>query len=321
VFAGCCGIELQETRVSHRDNFCVDLSFSAPKSMNARPDPTPPQGRGDVLSPLNLYGPIRSLGVKRRRQRAYFQRQGKFSMAFKFSRADRLLILRDSVLVVLPTLLGMAYGIASRTPEDFLTYPLVGAALLYVGLFAWMLLNVDMKPTSIRGRHIAHHGWPLYFVAAPALCAILAVAYYGVGVAVKDLTLWAIRPTNLLHMASFAVGLTALAAGTFLFLVRLRFRFVYGLSEAVMGFVVAVYKFTQDLSANNTLSANTYLVVLTAGIYLMVRGFDNMHIGLTKDPLDPIAAKVAAWLFGSGVEFTVKLEKPKNSGSEGQASG
>ena len=81
-------------------------------------------------------------------------------MAFKFSRADRLLILRDSVLVVLPTLLGMAYGIASRTPVDFLTYPLVGAALLYVGLFAWMLLNLDMKPTSIRGRHIAIMGGP-----------------------------------------------------------------------------------------------------------------------------------------------------------------
>ena len=241
-------------------------------------------------------------------------------MAFKFSRADRFLILRDSVLVVLPTLFGMAYGVASRTPEDFLTYPLVGAGLLYIGLFAWMLLNFEMRPTSIRGRHIAHHGWFIYFVAAPALCAIVAVAYYGVGVAVKDLSLWAIRPTNLLHTASFAVGLTALAAGTFLFLVRLKFRFVYGLSEAVMGFVVAVYKFTQDLSANNALSANTYLVVLTAGIYLMVRGFDNMHIGLTKEPLDPIAAKVTAWLFGPTVKSTAKQEEPKNSGSEVQAS-
>ena len=241
-------------------------------------------------------------------------------MAFRFSTTDRFLILRDFVLVFVPTVLGMAYGIASRTPEDFLAYPLVGAGWLYVGLFAWMLLNLTMKPTTFWGKNIIFHGWFIYFVAAPALCAIVAVAYYGVGVAIKDLYLWGMRPTNLLHTASFAVGLTALAAGTFLFLVRLRFRFVYGLSEAVMGFVVAVYKFTQDLGANNALSANTYLVVLTAGIYLMVRGFDNMHIGLTKEPLDPIAAKVTAWLFGPTVKSTAKQEEPKNSGSEVQAS-
>lgn len=38
-FAGYCGIELPETHVAHRDNFCVDLSFSALKSVNARPEP------------------------------------------------------------------------------------------------------------------------------------------------------------------------------------------------------------------------------------------------------------------------------------------
>ena len=41
MFAGYCGIELQETRVFHRDNFCVDLSCSALKPINARPDLKP----------------------------------------------------------------------------------------------------------------------------------------------------------------------------------------------------------------------------------------------------------------------------------------
>jgi hypothetical protein len=37
---------LQETRVSYRDNFCVDLGCSALKSINAIPDPTPRHGGG-----------------------------------------------------------------------------------------------------------------------------------------------------------------------------------------------------------------------------------------------------------------------------------
>jgi hypothetical protein len=31
-----------------------------------------------------------------------------------------------------------------------------------------------------------------------------------------------------------------------------------------------------------------YLALLTAGVYLCVRGFDNIHPGSTKAPLDPV---------------------------------
>lgn len=39
MFAGFCCIELQKTRVSHRDSLCAGLSIYALKSLNARPDP------------------------------------------------------------------------------------------------------------------------------------------------------------------------------------------------------------------------------------------------------------------------------------------
>ena len=224
----------------------------------------------------------------------------------------------DGYTVGLLAVLGTAYGIATRTPEDYLTYPVFGAGLLYLILAGWMLSNFSHKPSPDHANQLTSRRWFLYFVAAPAVSALCAVIYYGIGVAIKDSYLWAMRPANSLNTTAFAVGFTALAASNFLFLVRLRFRFVYGLSEAIVGCVVAVYKFTQDLGANNALSANTFLVVLTAGVYLMVRGLDNMHIGLTKEPLDPLAAKVTAWLFGPTVEPTVREEKPKNSGLEAQ---
>ena len=212
----------------------------------------------------------------------------------------------DGYTVGVPAVLGTIYGIATRTPQDFLEYPLVGAAWLYAILVAWMFLNFSTKPHLADAKHLFSQRWFLYFVAAPVVCAVVSVIYYGIGVAIKDSYLWVMRPANLLYTASFAMGFTVLAACTVLFLVRLRFRFVYGLSEAVVGFVVAVYKSTQDLILNNALSANTYLVVLTAGIYLMVRGFDNMHTGLTKEPLDPVAKEIMTWLFGSTVEPAAK---------------
>jgi hypothetical protein len=76
-----------------------------------------------------------------------------------------------------------------------------------------------------------------------------------------------------------------------LFYFRLKLRSVYGFSEAAVGLVVAGH-LAQDraLTISNT---GFYFAVLTAGVYLVVRGLDNVHQGLT---IDPIAATVLRFL-------------------------
>ena len=46
--------------------------------------------------------------------------------------------------------------------------------------------------------------------------------------------------------------------------------------------------------------------MLTAGVYLVVRGLDNVHQGLTKDPKDPIGTKLFSYLSASLIKPTEK---------------
>lgn len=66
----------------------------------------------------------------------------------------------------------------------------------------------------------------------------------------------------------------------FLFVFRQKFRFWYGLSESLCGIIVAISKSESSISA--MLNPSYLLLILTASIYLIVRGFDNMHQGINS---------------------------------------
>jgi len=103
------------------------------------------------------------------------------------------------------------------------------------------------------------------------------------------------------------VGFVALALGTILFYFRLKWRFCYGLTEAVVGVIVASQRFYSDaVLGRETSTAPVLLAILTAGVYLVVRGADNMHQGLVKEPLDPIGQKVIIFLRKLGASDMVQ---------------
>ncbi len=123
------------------------------------------------------------------------------------------------------------------------------------------------------------------FIIAPALIGgvFIGLLYYSIGVAIKDLFLWGIDHVTDGTWGPIIVSLLTLTAGTVLFFFRLRFRCVYGLSEAVVGILIAQHKIA-DYSTTQA-SSDFYIAFLTASIYLVVRGFDNVHQGFTKDPI------------------------------------
>ena len=141
----------------------------------------------------------------------------------------------------------------------------------------------------------------LIILAAMAVAAVvLGAIFYSVGVSVHDIYLW-IRsdmsgPPQTSSLRLVMVVALPLAAGALLFWFRLRFRAIYGLSEAAVG----LWMGGRMIGGSTTTSASVEFIlpILTASVYLMVRGFDNVYQGLSlkSDPKDPMATTAIEWL-------------------------
>jgi hypothetical protein len=182
---------------------------------------------------------------------------------------------------------GIIYGVRSRTLWDLLyNSGLIAAiiALLYVigGIVLWY-------------KEPYRRNWPsaIQFVIAGAIgIPLVAAVYYEIGVAIEDFALWAIS----VRSKTIVVPLSVFVFGSILYYCRFRFRSLYGLTEVLIGVVVAVSRVSTISDAGSAIRADFLLALLTAGVYLVVRGFDNVHQGVTRPPLDPIGVAVVAWL-------------------------
>ncbi|MDQ0135732.1 hypothetical protein J2T08_003653 [Neorhizobium galegae] len=79
--------------------------------------------------------------------------------------------------------------------------------------------------------------------------------------------------------------LAALAAGTTLFLWRERLKLSYGILEIVIGILTSYHLFATSKLHEGDISDIAYLQ-LAAGLYIMVRGFDNVGKGLIGTPIE-----------------------------------
>jgi hypothetical protein len=132
------------------------------------------------------------------------------------------------------------------------------------------------------------------------VCGVAVFVFYSVGIGFYSAYKFAIssdlsRPTSLTLVAlvTFIVGIT-------LFVLRLRWRCLYGISEALVGIVVASQRYYTDALLAATPTPSVALAILTAGVYLVVRGADNIHQGLTKPPFDPIGQRFLNWVNTEG---------------------
>lgn len=138
---------------------------------------------------------------------------------------------------------------------------------------------------------------PTLFVAA--IITPIGSLFYGLGAALIDIFHWIVTTLSERgRSTSLAVAATALV-GFFLFVFRLKFRCIYGLTEAIVGLLVA----GQRVNTEKSVSADVALLLalLTAGVYLVVRGLDNIHQGW-KARSDP----AANWLLKGRDDATVR---------------
>lgn len=173
----------------------------------------------------------------------------------------------------------LVHAILTRTVADFVRYPLWFAApatILLYGALLWEWWK--SRPRKVSGEA----AWMA--LLAPPGFYLVGAAYYVVGVAIKD-GYFTLQVLDLDRNGKIGLAVcVTLAAGLALFFFRLKLRSTYGVTEAAVGLVVAGSRVASDLDKLGSDPA-LYLTVLTAGVYLVVRGLDNVQQGLTKDPI------------------------------------
>jgi len=159
-----------------------------------------------------------------------------------------------------------------KEPGTFVTIAIIWLAMAIVGTGLWVIF--ELLPVS------AYHAY-----------------------------LWILSPSLSTAEAALAAGTLTVILGGGLFWFRLHLRSIYGLSEAIIGIVVATQRVTIE-SSTAAKDPAFYLAMLTAGVYLVVRGLDNIHQGLTKEPRDTVALRLLARL---GLLMEDEPERPADS--------
>ena len=211
-------------------------------------------------------------------------------------------------VLALMTIAAGVHTIRSRTVNDFLSdaLPIAGTLIVVVLIGVIKLYRSEegaRQPANKGGSTLAAIGYML--LAVLVLVPTLSVAFYVLGVSLKDLFVWA-RAFG--TEASFGPGrvrmvvaLLSLGLGAGLYAIRKHFRTCYGVTEIVVGVLVALVKTSESPPDFNTtvvashVTSTFAVAILTASVYLVVRGFDNAAEGL-KGRKDPLAGAVLDWL-------------------------
>ena len=195
------------------------------------------------------------------------------------------------VFGIILTIIAMVYAIMTRTFGDFVKYcAYISAAFLIITLLIF-IFNI------INSRGKSQFDWGLFslmLILIPVSIVFGAVCYYSVFVLFKDIILWVLSPTISKTSAVVLSVLITLTVGLTLFYIRLKIRAIYGFTEAMVGLLVSAQRVIHE--PDQITNFGFYFAILTAAIYLFVRGLDNIHQGLTKEPIDPWGTKIYTFL-------------------------
>lgn len=194
------------------------------------------------------------------------------------------------------------YALSDRGPWQYLQSAALlglpfGLAALAGGVVAW-IREKRGAPTPQQVRKIA--------AIVASVGVIGGIIYYGLFVAVVDSLRWLLggkfEPGT---GGALLVASAAAAVGAALFWVRLKLRLVYGVSEVIAGLSIAAWRGFSEASAGVPSSPEFYFAILTASIYLVVRGADNVHQALQANT-DSTLRFFKRFLSGGGIKMTIR---------------
>ncbi len=205
------------------------------------------------------------------------------------------------------TLLAIYHAATTRTTEDYLQY---GGG---IGVTSLLLLGNELLKDHWKSRRII--GWKKLFLLVNLALGIIAgtgALYYSFAASTYDFVKWLIEQWERHDIGPFFVSTVVFVTGLILFWFRLRCRATYGFTEVLVGVSIASYKYVEVSAYTNTalpVDLNFLIALLTAGVYLVVRGLDNIQQGLITEPGDPFLKPIVQWYQALGTAI-VEDKKP-----------
>lgn len=156
---------------------------------------------------------------------------------------------------------------------------IVAAAIFACMLLCLAIINYLLKVRLPSGKELVDWGWVMF--SFPFAVFFFVYFLYHIYQSYTKATGLPFSSTPIFTVLFF---LGMICTGVLFFVYRLKHRFWYGFFEMLVGLSIATIRFYSDvLSASNQIEATPVAIaILTGGIYLMVRGLDNMHQGLEK---------------------------------------
>ncbi|WP_233860248.1 hypothetical protein [Paraburkholderia sp. HD33-4] len=178
------------------------------------------------------------------------------------------------------------------------SYPLISMAIavgFYVlsiasmGFLLWAGYFARRRRYWDRGTVIA------FFIVLPLVIAPWLLA--GTSLALRTLA-WLQTPSTASALKVPSVVAATALCTLLLFVFRLKFRMVYGVTETLFALIVS-YRLALATDAQIPLEDPAFFFgFLSASVYVGVRGLDNVHQGRVKEPIDALWA----WLRRSTLE-------------------
>lgn len=192
------------------------------------------------------------------------------------------------VVISLAIIVCLAYAITTRGWQ-FFNLPLA----VSTG-FAVLSFILSVTSSAARGPALRLLSGVKAALGTILLGVVVLSIIFGVILSLKQLWGYASIHIASTYKIPLLVGLLTFIVGAVFFLVRTVWRVTYGLSEVIAGVCIASYRAFGAEDWFSSVNLDLYLVVLTAGVYLVVRGLDNIFQGL-KQSNDPMV-RAGRWL-------------------------
>lgn len=188
---------------------------------------------------------------------------------------------REQWFIAFFILAASAYALFTRTAGQIVEDSLPIAIFLAVLSYAYFTMRWGLFGAPRLSIHLIL----LPTVYLPLLIVALTIVYYGIWIGIRDGYAWLGRQSPPRWFFVTLVGIAVVGVGYLLFLFRLHFRFFFGLTEAVVGLLIGLRNVPTNADPASWTS-EIFVLMLTASVFLIVRGFDNMHTGLKPESRD-----------------------------------
>lgn len=192
---------------------------------------------------------------------------------------NKILSTTYAAVLLVVGLICVIHTFITRTPADFLSIlkyiPIVTVFLFSSNYSAVVNTGADGKIT--RYYPTAREAFLGALIGSILLIpvSVVLLSVYSVAVDAVD---WVHSPGLNAHTVDMLSLGIVLILGHSLFLFKKKYRSIYGATEILMGVAIAMHN-AQLLFEKGNLETTLFFAFITAGIYLVVRGLDNIHEG------------------------------------------